>query len=106
MTPSDGIAALVRTRSERLQQVYERIVSCHVVFELAGHHHRHGDRYHVAINLGLPGGEIVVNREPSPDSAAETAQAAVHRAFDEAERQLEDRVSRQRAHRQDKAPSQ
>jgi ribosome-associated translation inhibitor RaiA len=103
MTQSDALAAEVRLRAEKLQQLFTRIVSCHVVFELAGHHHRHGDRYHVSINLGLPGNEIVVNHEPSPDSPAETAQMAIHQAFDEAERLLEGRLGRQRAHRQDKA---
>jgi hypothetical protein len=43
--------------------------------------------------------------EPSPDSTAETAQMVIHQAFDEAERLLEGRLGRQRAHRQDQAPN-
>jgi ribosome-associated translation inhibitor RaiA len=104
MTKSDALAAHVWHRTGKLEHLYERIVSCHVVFELAGHHHRHGDRYHVSINLGLPGCELLVDHAPSDEHAPVTAKAAMDRAFDDGERQLEDWVKRDRAHRRDKAP--
>lgn len=104
MEPSDALAAHVRLRAEKLQHHFDRIVSCHVVVELAGHHHRHGDRYHVSINLGLPGCEVLVNNTPSDAHPLETVTGAVDRAFDEAERQLEDWVRRERGHRHDARP--
>jgi ribosomal subunit interface protein len=99
MAHSVALATHVGRRAEKLEHVFDRIVSCHVVIALAGHHHRHGDRYRVSINLGLPGRELLVSRAPADEREAESAYASADRAFDEAERQLEDWVRRRRAHR-------
>ena len=99
MSQSEALAAQIRLRSEKLEHLFDRIVSCNVVVELAGHHHRHGDRFHVSINLGLPGHEILVGHAPSDDQGLETAYGAVDRAFDDAGRELEDWVKHQRAER-------
>jgi len=99
MAHSDALATHVRRRAEKLERLFDRIISCHVVVDLAGHHHRHGDRHRVSINLGLPGGEVLVSRAPADEPAGLTARASADRAFEEAERQLEDWVRRQRARR-------
>jgi ribosome-associated translation inhibitor RaiA len=99
MTQSDALAAHARLGAENLERLYDRIVSCHIVVELAGHHHRHGDRFHVSINLGLPGHEIVVGHAPSEDRGPETAFGALDRAFDVVGRALEDWVKHQRTQR-------
>jgi len=104
MAHSDALAAHVRLRAEKLEHLFERIVSCHVVVKLAGHHHRHGDRFHVSINLGLPGHEILVGHAPS-EQGPETAYGAVDRAFDDAGRELEDWVKHQRTQRRDESAS-
>ncbi|MGA7122125.1 MAG: HPF/RaiA family ribosome-associated protein [Polyangiaceae bacterium] len=96
MTQSDALAQHLRQRGERLDHISDRIVSCHVVVELAGHHHRHGDRYHVSIHIGLPGHELMVSHAPPEDREAGTAYAAADLAFDEAERRLEQWVARAR----------
>jgi ribosome-associated translation inhibitor RaiA len=97
------LAAHVRLRAEKLEHLFDRIVSCHVVVEPAGHHHRQGDRFHVSINLGLPGHEILVGHAPSDNQEPETAYGAVDRAFDDAGRQLEDWVKHQRTQRHDES---
>jgi ribosome-associated translation inhibitor RaiA len=99
MAHSDVLVAHVTVRAKKLDHLFDRIVSCHVVLDLAGHHHRHGDRYHVSINIGLPKQEIVVSHTPSNDHELETSDAAVDRAFDEAERQLGDWIQLKRADR-------
>jgi ribosomal subunit interface protein len=99
MAHSDALAAHVAAQAEKLEHFFDRIVSCHVVLDLAGHHHRSGDRYQVSIHVGLPKHEIVVTHAPSNDRALETAYATIDHAFDEAERQLEDWVRLQREHR-------
>ncbi len=106
MAHSDALAGHVRLRAEKLEALFERIVSCHVVVELAGHHHRHGDLFHVSINLGLPGHEILVGHVPSNDQRSETPSGAVDRAFDDAGRELEDWVKRQRTQRHDQSANQ
>jgi ribosome-associated translation inhibitor RaiA len=98
---SDALATLIGRRVEKLEHVCARIISCHVVVELAGHHHHHGDRYRISINLGLPGRELLVSHGPAEDSDSATAQTTADRAFDEVGRQLEDWVRRLREHRHD-----
>jgi len=105
MTHSDALADHVKRRAETLDRLFDRIVSCHVVVELAGHHHRHGDRYHVAIHIGLPGHELLVNHSPPEDREYGSAHATLDTAFDEAERQLEDWVRRRREGRHDSEPA-
>jgi ribosome-associated translation inhibitor RaiA len=102
MAHSDEVAAEVQRRAEELERLFGRMVSCHVVVELAGHHHRHGDRYHVSINVGLPGHELIVSHDPL-DRNPESALAATHRAFDEIARQLEDWLKRRRGNRHEAA---
>jgi putative sigma-54 modulation protein len=99
MAHSEALAAHVQRRAEKLEHIFDRIVSCHVVVELAGHHHSHGDRYRVSINVGLPGRELVAHYEPSADHNLENAHASADRAFDEVERQLDDWVKGHREHR-------
>jgi putative sigma-54 modulation protein len=103
MAQSDALAAHARLRAEKLEHLFDRIVSCHIVVEPAGHHHRHGDRFHVSINLGLPGHEILVGHAPSDDQGPETAYGAVDRAFDVVGRQLEDWVKHQGTQRHDES---
>jgi putative sigma-54 modulation protein len=92
-----------RARNLKLQHLFDRIVSCHVVVELASHHHHRGDQYHVSIHLGLPGREILVGHTPSDEQTPDTAYGAADRAFDEAGRQLEDWVKHQRTQRHDES---
>ena len=97
MARSETLAGHIGRRVEKLERLFDRIVSCHVVVELAGHHHRHGNRYRVSINLGLPGRELLVRHAvPVDEPASESAHGTADRAFDEVERQLEDWSRRHR----------
>ena len=48
------------------------------------------------IDITLPGGEVVVNREPPQHAAYKDVRVAIRDAFDAAVRQLEDFVRKQR----------
>jgi ribosome-associated translation inhibitor RaiA len=76
-----------------------------VVVELEGHHHRKGDRYRFAINLGLPGHEFVVTRGPSMGTEDESPYQSADKAFDEAARQIKDWERRRRGHRHEELDS-
>jgi ribosome-associated translation inhibitor RaiA len=102
MAHSDALATHVEQRAARLEHIFDPIISCHVVIELAGHHHSSGHRYRASINLCLPGHEIVTSHGPAVDDI-EDARATANRAFDEAERRLEDWVQRRRGTRRDEA---
>jgi ribosomal subunit interface protein len=96
---SDSLALHVSHRSEKLERFFDRIISCHVVVELAGHHRSRGDPFRITVNLGLPGHEIVVSHAPPEGRILDDARETADRAFDEVERQLEDWVKRQREER-------
>ncbi len=94
--PSDAVEAKIRTRLARLGRYYERIMGCRVVVEAPHRRHHQGKHYHVRIDLTVPGGELVVNREPPEHDAYEDVYVAIRDAFDAAERRLEDYARRQR----------
>ncbi len=102
MAHSEALATHLARRAEQLERLFDRIVSCHVVVEFEGRHHRRGDRYRFSINVGLPGHEILVNHGPP----LENSYSAADRAFDDAERQIEDWIRRGRHHRHDAGASQ
>jgi ribosome-associated translation inhibitor RaiA len=102
---SDAAAQDIRDRAAQLRRYDGTLLNCHVVVEQAHHHHWRGNRYHVRIEMSVPGQVIVIAHEPKPPSALElgltadairksdeTAQAhkvlaaAIHEAFDEARR--------------------
>ena len=106
--PSAALEAEIRTRIGKLETYYRSIMGCHVLVELAERHHETGNRYHVRIDLTVPGEEIVVaheaglhataqdvdaekaTKEAEPDPERKHARVAVREAFDIARRRLQD----------------
>jgi len=60
----DGLEEYVREQVAKLERYYRGITSCRVMVEMRGRHQK-GNLYHVRIDLGVPGGELLVKREPS-----------------------------------------
>lgn len=94
--PSDFVEARVRERVARLERYYSHINSCRVVVELPHKQHQKGNIYHIRIEIGVPGTELVVSRDPGDIHAHTDVYVAIRDAFDAAERQLEDFSRRQR----------
>lgn len=104
----------VMTRLRTLETYYQGIMGCRVLVELVQRHHELGNRYHVRIDLTVPGEEIVVAHEASlrastrgagakkitrlaePDPERKHAGVAIREAFDIARRRLQDYARRQR----------
>ena len=63
--PTAVIEEWIRGEAEKLDNFYNHILACRVAVEIPHRHHRRGGSYHIRIDLRVPGGEIVVNREPS-----------------------------------------
>ena len=99
MAHSDALAAHVQRRAEKLEHLCDRITACHVVVELESHRHRHGDHYRIAIHVMLPGHDLQCGHSSSGDGDVESPHVTADRAFDDAERQLEDWMGRSRASR-------
>jgi cold shock CspA family protein len=68
--PSATIEDWIREEAEKLDTFYHHIVACRVAIHVPHRHHRKGSLYHIRIDLQVPGGEIVVNREPALASEA------------------------------------
>jgi cold shock CspA family protein/ribosome-associated translation inhibitor RaiA len=109
-----ALEAEVMTRLGTLETYYQGIMGCRVLVELVQRHHEAGNRYHVRVDLTVPGEEIVVAHEASlraatreagaekitrlaePDPERKHAQVAIREAFDIARRRLQDYARRQR----------
>lgn len=89
---SQHIEALVKAHVERLANLHDRIVGCHVIIDAPHQHHRKGNHYHVDIHLTVPGRQLVVDCHPAEHEAAQNLGAAVHEAFDNISRQLREYV--------------
>jgi ribosomal subunit interface protein len=82
---SDTLEAHIREKAEKLETFFEPIMSCRVVLEVPHQHKHQGRVFKVRIDIGVPGSEIVVNREANED-----VYVALRDAFDAAKRQLDD----------------
>lgn len=93
--PSPAIEAQIRERVAKLEEFYPRIVSCHVTVQLAHRRHQKGNIYEVSIELGVPGKDIFVSREPGMDRSHEDVYVSLRDTFEEAKRQLLEHSQRQ-----------
>lgn len=91
MDRSDAIEDHIRQKAAALERFYPNITSCRVAVELPHKHKHQGKLYNVRINLRVPHGDIVVNRDRHED-----VYVALRDTFDAARRQLEDVLRRQR----------
>jgi ribosomal subunit interface protein len=88
---SDALEAHIRERAGKLESFFEPIMACRVVVEMPHQHKHQGKIFNVRIDIGVPGSEIVVNRDKSED-----VYVALRDAFDAAKRQLNDYSRRMR----------
>ncbi len=102
---SEAVEARINDRIAKLERYHDRITSCRVVVE-APHRHKHkGKIYNIRIDVTVPCGEIVVNREPSVNHAHEDVYVAIRDAFDALRRRLEDHARKHSGHRTKSHPT-
>lgn len=102
LDPSAAIEERVMEKVAKLEQFCSDIISCRVTIEL--HHrntsnqHRKGEPYHIAIDITVPGDELVVNSDPKGEAlhAHEDIGVALRDAFQAMERQVKEYVQRRR----------
>jgi ribosomal subunit interface protein len=82
---SEALETHIRDKAKKLDEFFDNITSCRVVVEVQYKHHHQGRQFNVRIDIGVPGSEIVVNRDHDED-----VYVALRDAFDAAKRQLED----------------
>jgi cold shock CspA family protein/ribosome-associated translation inhibitor RaiA len=82
---SEAEERAIRQAAAHLETFWDRITSCRVLIEMPRRRGRTGRLYNVRIDLGMPGTEVVVKRQPEEDLLT-----AVQRAFKAAERRVQD----------------
>jgi len=106
MQASPAAEEQIRRKADELAQFSDRISACRVMLEAAHRRHRQGQIYHVRVDLAVPGGKIVVDKEPGQDHAHEDLHVAIRDAFDAARRRLQDHMRRMEGEiKQHEAPS-
>jgi cold shock CspA family protein len=95
MKPSEQVEANIRQKAEKLDQVHDHIMSCHVIVESDHKHHHQGNLFHIRIDVTVPGKELVVSREPQ-NHAHEDVYVTIRDAFDAMCRLLKDHARKQR----------
>jgi ribosome-associated translation inhibitor RaiA len=111
---SPALEADIGRRIAKLETFYPSIIGCRVLVEHAHRRHHTGNRFHVRIDLTVPGSEIVIAHDASlhgeaqhrragkarkarePDPQRKRASVAVREAFESARRRLQDYARRQR----------
>ena len=120
MEATPAIEENIREKAGKLDTIYDGIMSCRVAVEAPHRHHHKGKAYVVRIALTVPGGELVINREPkrivpqksrvgeepekafaelhepSKHAAHEDLYVAIRDAFNAAGRKLQDHARRRR----------
>lgn len=84
---SPAVEAMIREAAAKLESLWSRLISCRVLVEVPHRRGRTGVRYNVRIDLGVPGGEIVIKRQPQ-----ESLVTAIQDAFKAAGRRVQDRA--------------
>lgn len=96
MRSSPAVRSRIDTLVEGLERSEPRLIRCRVLIDSPHRHQRVGRRYHVRIELTVPGRRnLVINREPSkfhPPAAHEELTVALQDAFEAARRKLEEGV--------------
>lgn len=64
MDPSPAVTTRIEEEVAKLDRYFDRITSCRVMVEAPHRHHRRGEAFHIRIELGVPGKELVVNHAP------------------------------------------
>lgn len=88
---SEALETRIREKAQKLESFFEHIISCRVVVDMPHNHKHQGRAFNIRIDVGVPGREIVVNRDRHED-----VYVALRDAFDATRRQLDDYVQRMR----------
>jgi len=88
---SDALYNAIRDKAEKLDEFYDKIMGCRAVVGMIQRHQHQGKLFNIRLDITVPGGEVVVNRDK-----AEDVYVAIRDAFDHAKRRLEDYARRQR----------
>jgi len=79
VTPSEALSRLIRKEARKLDEFFDRIVSCRVLVEREQRHLRSGAPFRVRIDLTVPGKELAVDTARNIGVAAADAEKPMRR---------------------------
>ena len=65
MESSEEVKGWIQEEANKLDEFHGKITGCRVVVELPSRRRKAGNLYHVRVDLTVPGGEMVVKRQPN-----------------------------------------
>ncbi|WP_428262408.1 HPF/RaiA family ribosome-associated protein [Haliangium sp.] len=92
MQTSEALEAEVRSKAQDLEKYFDRILNCRTTVEAPSKHHRHGQHFHVTVELSVPGHELVASR--GEGLGHEDPGLAIRDAFRAAKSELQRHVGR------------
>jgi len=113
MESSPIVREWIRQEAAKLETFYSQLIGCRVAIEIPHQHQRKGNACHIRIDLTMPGGELVIKRQPSLrtrawltgktksakqfelDTPHKNLRLAIDAAFRAAGRRLQDYAGRQ-----------
>lgn len=87
---SEAINNLIKEKAAKLDRLCSNVISCRVTLDVPHKSHRHGNFYHITIDISLPGKEVAVTRESHDEIENKDFYHVLKEAFDAAYRQVED----------------
>lgn len=96
MDSSPAVEARIRESIDRLEHLFDRIISCRVVVDAPHRHGHKGKLYRVKVLIGVPGHDIEVGHSGPLNHAHEDVYVAIRDAFNAAGRRLEDHTRKKR----------
>ncbi len=88
---NDETEALIREKASKLDRFYDQIIGCRVKVDMPHRSQRSGLMYNVRIDITVPGGDLIVKREPDED-----LHVAIVNSFDTAQRRVKEYAEKQR----------
>jgi len=83
---SEVLENQIRRCTSKLEEFSEHVISCRVIVEVPHRLQHQGKQYKVHLDIEIPGGEIIVNRDHS-----EAVDAVLRDAFEEAYQRIGNR---------------
>src|SRR5271157_4903033 len=82
---NDETEELIRDKASKLNRFYDQIIGCRVKVDVPHRSQRSGTLYSVRIDITVPGGVVVVKREPDQD-----LHVAIVNSFETAQRRVKE----------------
>lgn len=93
---SPALEDLIRFKADKLEDVCDHIIGCHIAVERAHTHPSHGSPFRVRLDLTVPPGhEIAVTKNPGEGVQYDSVESVIRDAFDAARRQLKELTEKQ-----------